>query len=80
MANNPVDDRYNPPGIGQNDFDEMRFDEIEVDDLFWLNQSTGDNVILAFKSSARIKKFSLSYLSPASLNPEKKSMNPDVLL
>ena len=43
MANNPVDDRYNPPGIGQNDFDEVRFDEIEEEDLFWLNQSTGDN-------------------------------------
>ena len=43
MANNPVDDRYNPPGIGQNDFDEIRFDEIEDEDLFWLNQSVGDN-------------------------------------
>ena len=43
MANNPVDDRYNPPGIGQNDFDQVRFDEIEDEDLFWLNQSTGDN-------------------------------------
>ena len=43
MANNPVDDRYNPPGIGQNDFDEVRFDEIEDEDLFWLNQSVGDN-------------------------------------
>ena len=43
MANNPADDRYNPPGIGQNDFDEVRFDEIEDEDLFWLNQNTGDN-------------------------------------
>ena len=41
MANNPANDRYNPPGIGQNDFDEVRFDEIEDEDLFWLNQSAG---------------------------------------
>ena len=43
MSNNQVDDRYNPPGIGQNDFDEMRFDEIEVDDLFWMNTSAGQD-------------------------------------
>ena len=43
MSNNQADDRYNPPGIGQNDFDEMRFDEIEVDDLFWMNTSAGQD-------------------------------------
>ena len=43
MPNNPVDDRYNPPGIGQNDFDEIRFDEIEEEDLFWLNTTNGDD-------------------------------------
>ena len=40
MANNQANDRYNPPGIGQNDFDRVRFDEVEDDDLFWLTQST----------------------------------------
>ena len=43
MANNPVDDRYNPPGIGSNDFDEVMFEEVEDEDLFWLNTSNGDN-------------------------------------
>ncbi len=43
MANNPADDRYNPPGIGQNDFDSVRFDEIEEEDLFWLNQRNDDS-------------------------------------
>jgi len=43
MANNIVNDRYNPPGIGSNDFDEIKFDEIEDEDLFWLNTSTGMN-------------------------------------
>ena len=43
MPNNPADDRYNPPGIGLNDFDEVRFDEIEVEDLFWLSQGAGQD-------------------------------------
>lgn len=43
MANNPSEDMYNPPGIGQNDFDEFRFDDIEQDDLFWLKSTNGDN-------------------------------------
>ena len=43
MANNPAEDQFNPPGIGQNDFDPVRFDEIEEEDLFWLNQQSGDN-------------------------------------
>tara|TARA_Y100001938_G_C8040554_1_gene405941 strand:- start:1062 stop:1295 length:234 start_codon:yes stop_codon:yes gene_type:complete len=41
--NDQANDRYNPPGIGENDFEPMRFDEIEDEDLFWLNQSTGDS-------------------------------------
>ena len=43
MANNQAGDMYDPPGIGQNDFDEFRFDDIEDDDLFWLNQQNGPN-------------------------------------
>ena len=43
MANNHTEDMYDPPGIGQNDFDEFRFDDIEQDDLFWLKSSNGDN-------------------------------------
>ena len=38
MANDQANDRYNPPGIGQNDFEQVRFDEIEDEDLFWLIQ------------------------------------------
>ena len=43
MANNPAEDQYNPPGIGQNDFDRVRFDDIEEEDLFWLNESKNNN-------------------------------------
>ena len=42
-TNDSVEDRYNPPGIGQNDFDEILFEEIEDEDLFWLNTTNGDN-------------------------------------
>ena len=41
-TNDPANDKYNPPGIGDNDFEPMRFDEIESEDLFWLNESVGD--------------------------------------
>jgi hypothetical protein len=43
MANDQVNDRYNPPGIGMNDFEPMRFDEIEDEDIFWLNERVGDD-------------------------------------
>jgi|TARA_Y100000356_G_C11071062_1_gene188989 hypothetical protein len=43
MANDQVNDRYNPPGIGMNDFEPMRFDEIEDEDIFWLNEQVGDD-------------------------------------
>ena len=43
MANNQAGDMYDPPGIGQNDFDQHRFDDIEDEDLFWLNQQNSDN-------------------------------------
>ena len=43
MANNQAGDMYDPPGIGQNDFDEHRFEDIEDEDLFWLNQQNSDS-------------------------------------
>ena len=33
--NNQVNDRYNPPGNLSRDFEEFKFDELEVDELFW---------------------------------------------
>ena len=43
MSNDSVNDRYNPPGIGKNDFEKVRFDELEAEELFWLNTNNGDN-------------------------------------
>tara|TARA_B100001094_G_scaffold223046_1_gene217134 strand:- start:69 stop:299 length:231 start_codon:yes stop_codon:yes gene_type:complete len=43
MVNDSVNDRYNPPGIGQNDFDRVKFDEVDDEDLFWLNENVGSS-------------------------------------
>jgi len=41
--NNPVGDRYNPPGNRSEDFEEIRFSEVELEDLFWLTNVSGKN-------------------------------------
>ena len=33
--NNPAGDRYNPPSNLSQDFEEFRFEDLEVDELFW---------------------------------------------
>ena len=41
--NNQAEDRYNPPGVGNDDFEVMKFSDIEDDDLFWLKNGGADN-------------------------------------
>lgn len=41
--NNHAQDAYNPPAITNEDFDQTRFSEIDIDDLFWLKNVNGDN-------------------------------------
>ena len=41
--NDQANDRYDAPGIGMNDFEPMQYDEIEDEDLFWLNQNVGES-------------------------------------
>tara|TARA_Y100000593_G_C4233434_1_gene298217 strand:- start:543 stop:779 length:237 start_codon:yes stop_codon:yes gene_type:complete len=41
--NNSVNDSYNPPGIGT-DFEEFNFEDIEIDDLIWLDNNTIDGM------------------------------------
>ena len=36
MPNNPIQDRYNPPGTSAQDWDKNRFGEITNGELFWL--------------------------------------------
>ena len=33
--NNQVNDRYNPAGVNSIDFEEFKFGDLEVDELFW---------------------------------------------
>ena len=40
MARNDiVGDSYNPPGTSSSDFESMKFNDIDVDELFWLNEN-----------------------------------------
>jgi len=41
--NNHAEDAYNPPGMSNDDFDQTRFSDIEIDDLFWLKDGGNDN-------------------------------------
>ena len=40
--NNQAEDRYNPPGLSNDDFEYMKFSEVELDDLFWLKNTSGN--------------------------------------
>ena len=42
--NNPVGDRYNPPGNLSEDFEKFTFGELEMDELFWQTNQPGDNI------------------------------------
>jgi len=42
--NDQVNDRYNPPGNLSDDFEEFKFSELEVDELFWQSNQPGDNI------------------------------------
>jgi len=43
-TNDPVNDRYNPPGLSSKDFERFTFGELEVDELFWQSNLPGDNI------------------------------------
>ena len=34
-VNNQANDRYNPAGVNSVDFEEYRFEDLEVNELFW---------------------------------------------
>ena len=43
-TNNPTDDRYNPPSNLSLDFEEFKFGDLEIDELFWqTNRPTESN-------------------------------------
>ena len=42
--NDPVNDRYEPPSNMSTDFERFKFNELEVDELFWQTNQPGDNI------------------------------------
>ena len=42
--NNSVEDSYNPPPVAS-EFEEFLFEEIEPDDLIWLNNNSLDGMV-----------------------------------
>ena len=42
--NNPVNDKYNPPGNLSQDFEKFTFGELEDDELFWQTNQPGNNI------------------------------------
>ena len=42
--NDPANDKYNPPGNLSQDFEEFKFSELEIDELFWQTNQPGDNI------------------------------------
>tara|TARA_Y100001963_G_C6591634_1_gene358224 strand:+ start:279 stop:512 length:234 start_codon:yes stop_codon:yes gene_type:complete len=41
--NDPAQDRYNPPGTNITDFDSIKFGDLEINELFWMNNVLSEN-------------------------------------
>ena len=41
--NNPASDRYNPPRMGSNDYEETKFSEVTVGELIWFSTERSDS-------------------------------------
>ena len=42
--NNQAEDRYNPPGNLSQDFEEYKFGELEMNELFWQTNKPGNSI------------------------------------
>ena len=49
--NNPAGDHFNPPSNLSQDFEEFRFEDLEVDELFWQTNKPKEEQIPWRKSS-----------------------------
>ena len=43
-TNDQANDRYNPPGNLSDDFEEFKFGELEMNELFWQTNKPGNNI------------------------------------
>tara|TARA_A100001201_G_C3947521_1_gene158573 strand:- start:63 stop:293 length:231 start_codon:yes stop_codon:yes gene_type:complete len=46
MPNNHAQDRYNPPATSKVEFERFNFGELEVNELFWLTESTDEQNVV----------------------------------
>ena len=51
MSNNPAGDLYDPPSSLATDFDDIRFSEVQLDELFWPNTSPNPNKNVAHRKT-----------------------------
>ena len=51
MSNNPAGDLYNPPSSLTTDFDELRFGDVPLDELFWPNASSNPDENVAHRKT-----------------------------
>ena len=49
MSNNTAGDFYNPPSALTTDFDEMRFSDVPMDEIFWPNNSANPDQNVAHR-------------------------------
>ena len=50
-VNNPAGDHFNPPSNLSQDFEEYRFEDLEVDELFWLTDKPKEEQVPWRKTS-----------------------------
>ena len=43
-TNDPANDAHSPPGNLSHDFEKFKFGELELDELFWQTNQSGDNI------------------------------------
>ena len=66
-TNDPLQDRFNPPGNLSDDFEKFKFSDLELDELFWQTNQPGDNIPWRKHSSTQgknLKKQTLHNFKP----------------
>jgi hypothetical protein len=55
MSNNLPQDTYNPPSSTAIDFEEFRFSEVPMEELFWLNKSANPSENTAHRKISEVE-------------------------
>ena len=68
--NNPTGDFFNPPSNMSQDFEEYRFEDLEVDELFW--QTDRPEESNPWRKSSQTEGFNLKNKTTHTFNPKTK--------